>query len=120
MVTIMAYIPRLIEHAFPLKQVSMHSVHENVRRRHLSTLHIWPARRRLAVCRAETGDIEVSANEWAKVCNLCHGYWLYTVYRCATLTPRLIRGQDPFGKLLARAKGSMLINPREIAEAAEH
>ena len=45
--------PRLIEHAFPLKQTSLDSVHEkNVRHGHISTLHIWPARRPLAACRA--------------------------------------------------------------------
>ena len=34
---------RLIEVAFPLKQVSLDSVHEkNVRHGHISTLHIWP------------------------------------------------------------------------------
>ena len=44
---------RLIETAFPLKQVSLDSVHEkNVRHGHISTLHIWPARRPLAACRA--------------------------------------------------------------------
>ncbi len=45
--------PRLIEQAFPLKQASLDSVHEkNVRHGHISTLHIWPARRPLAACRA--------------------------------------------------------------------
>jgi len=45
--------PRLIEVAFPLKQTSLDSVHEkNVRHGHISTLHIWPARRPLAACRA--------------------------------------------------------------------
>ena len=45
--------PRLIETAFPLKQVSLDSVHEkNVRHGHISTLHIWPARRPLAASRA--------------------------------------------------------------------
>ena len=45
--------PRLIEHAFPLKQTSLDSVHEkNVRHGHISTLHVWPARRPLAACRA--------------------------------------------------------------------
>ncbi len=45
--------PRLIEVAFPLKQASLDSVHEkNVRHGHISTLHIWPARRPLAACRA--------------------------------------------------------------------
>src|SRR5437870_3213402 len=44
---------RLIECAFPLKQASLDSVHEkNVRHGHISTLHIWPARRPLAACRA--------------------------------------------------------------------
>ncbi len=45
--------PRLIEVAFPLRQASLASVHEkNVRQGHISTLHIWPARRPLAACRA--------------------------------------------------------------------
>lgn len=44
---------RLIEVAFPLRQASLASVHEkNVRHGHISTLHIWPARRPLAACRA--------------------------------------------------------------------
>lgn len=45
--------PRLIEVAFPLRQASLASVHEkNVRHGHISTLHIWPARRPLAASRA--------------------------------------------------------------------
>ena len=44
---------RLIEGAFPLARVSEDSVHEkNVRHGHISTLHIWPARRPLAASRA--------------------------------------------------------------------
>ena len=44
---------RLVEVVFPLKQVSLDSVHEkNVRHGHISTLHIWPARRPLAASRA--------------------------------------------------------------------
>src|SRR5207245_4821801 len=44
---------RLIEVVFPLKQTSLDSVHEkNVRHGHIATLHIWPARRPLAACRA--------------------------------------------------------------------
>ena len=39
--------------SFPLEQVSLDAVHEkNVRHGHISTLHIWPARRPLAACRA--------------------------------------------------------------------
>jgi len=44
---------RLIEADFPLKQASLDSLHEkNVRHGHISTLHIWPARRPLAASRA--------------------------------------------------------------------
>ena len=44
---------RVFETTFPIKQVSLDSVHEkNVRHGHVSTLHIWPARRPLAACRA--------------------------------------------------------------------
>ena len=46
---------RLIEEAFPLQKVSADSKREkNVRHGHISTLHIWPARRPLAACRAVT------------------------------------------------------------------
>ena len=44
---------RLIEVAFPLEEVSAHSRREkNIRKAHISTLHIWWARRPLAACRA--------------------------------------------------------------------
>lgn len=45
---------RLIEEAFPLRRVSEDSRHEKSAGRsgHISTLHIWPARRPLAACRA--------------------------------------------------------------------
>lgn len=67
--------------------------------------------------RATTGDIEVSANEWAKACNIRQDYWLYAVYNCATSNPRLARVQDPFGALLAKAKGSVLVSARQILDA---
>jgi putative DNA methylase len=45
--------PRLIERGFPLRETSLASLHEKtVRHGHISTLHIWPARRPLAACRA--------------------------------------------------------------------
>ena len=44
---------RLAETTIPLRQISLDSVHEkNVRHGHISTLHIWPARRPLAASRA--------------------------------------------------------------------
>ena len=46
---------RLIEETFPLKKVSVDSKHEkHAPRGHICTLHIWPARRPLAACRAVT------------------------------------------------------------------
>jgi len=69
--------------------------------------------------RANTGDVEVSSNEWARAANLRDGYWLYAVYDCATPTPRLARVRDPFGNLLAKAKGSVLIGAAAIQAASE-
>jgi putative DNA methylase len=44
---------RLIETAFPLSEASAASLHEkNMRHGHISTLHLWPARRPLAASRA--------------------------------------------------------------------
>ncbi|MDD4787388.1 MAG: helicase-related protein [Pirellulales bacterium] len=68
--------------------------------------------------RARSGDVEVSSNEWAKAANLRDAYWLYVVYDCATPAPRLVRVQDPFGALLAKAKGSVLLHPRDILATA--
>ena len=69
--------------------------------------------------RAGTGEVEVSANEWARACNMRNHYWLYVVYDCATPKPRLVRVQDPFGNLLAKAKGSVLISASQITEVGE-
>ena len=44
---------RLIEATFPIKQASLDSVHEKtVNHGHISTLHVWPARRPLAAARS--------------------------------------------------------------------
>jgi superfamily II DNA or RNA helicase/transcriptional regulator with XRE-family HTH domain len=68
--------------------------------------------------RAGSGGVEVSENEWAKACNLRDRYWLYVAFDCATPRPRLVKVQDPFGKLLAKAKGSVVIAETEILTAA--
>ena len=70
--------------------------------------------------RAGIGEIELTDNEWAKACNLRDRYWLYVVYDCARPQPRLLRIKDPFGKLLARATGGVIINDSDIFAAAEH
>lgn len=43
----------------------------------------------------------------------------YAVYDCATPSPRLVRVRDPFGSLLAKAKGSMLIGMQAMLVAQE-
>ncbi len=69
--------------------------------------------------RAGVGEIEVSDNEWAKACNLRDRYWLYVVFNCAGSHPELHRIQDPFGKLIARAKGGIVLDAASILQTAE-
>ena len=69
--------------------------------------------------RARRGDIEVTDNEWARAANLQGSYWLYVVYDCATSAPRPSRVRNPFVRLLARAKGSLLISPSQIMQEGE-
>jgi len=69
--------------------------------------------------RAGIGDIELTENEWSRACNLRDRYWLYVVYHCGTPTPRLFRVQDPFKRLIATAKGGVLIDEAEILRAAD-
>ena len=69
--------------------------------------------------RAAIGDIELSENEWIKACNLRDRYWLYVVFDCAKSSPRLMRVQDPFSKLIVRTKERVVSDERAIFDAAE-
>ena len=60
---------------------------------------------------------QITENEWIKACNLRDRYWLYVVYECATAHPRLLRIQDPFGKLIVK-EGGVVIAEQQIFEAA--
>jgi len=68
--------------------------------------------------RVGVGDIELTENEWSRACNSRDGYWLYVVYDCGTPNPRLFRVQDPFKKLIATAKGGVIIDENEVLRAA--
>jgi superfamily II DNA or RNA helicase/transcriptional regulator with XRE-family HTH domain len=68
--------------------------------------------------RAGVGEMEVSDNEWAKACNLRERYWLYVVFNCAGAHPELYRIQDPFGKLIAQAKGGVVLEAASVLQAA--
>ena len=49
----MAYVPRLIEVALPIREISAESVRDkSLRHGHISTLHLWWARRPLPASRA--------------------------------------------------------------------
>ncbi len=69
--------------------------------------------------RRAVGDIQMSANEWVRAANLRGKYWLYVVYDCATAHPRLLRVQDPIGKLAATERGGVIIDEKAIFDAAE-
>ena len=64
--------------------------------------------------RAGVGDIELTENEWSRACNVHDRYWLYVVYDCGTPNPRLLRVRNPFYKLIATAKGGVIVNATEI------
>ena len=68
--------------------------------------------------RAKSGAVEVTENGWVEACNLRDRYWLYVVFDCATPQPRLVKVKDPFGRLLAKAKGSVIIAAAEIQSAS--
>ena len=69
--------------------------------------------------RAGIGDIELTENEWSRGCNLRDRYWLYVVFECGTSNPRLLRVQNPFMKLIANAKGGVIIDDSEIFAHSE-
>ena len=69
--------------------------------------------------RVGVGEIELTENEWARACILRERYWLYAVFDCGGAQPRLLRVQDPFAKLIAKARGSVVIAYRDIANASE-
>lgn len=85
-------------------------------------LSMWSAEGKRAIevkGRGSEGDVELTENEWVQACNHRDRYWLYVVYDCATPNPRLLRVQDPFGKLIVKAKGSVVIGRADILRAAE-
>jgi superfamily II DNA or RNA helicase len=69
--------------------------------------------------RAGVGDVELTENEWVQACNHRGRYWLYVVFGCASPSPRLVRVQDPFGKLIVTARGSVVIAADAVRRAAE-
>ena len=69
--------------------------------------------------RVGVSEIEITENEWARACILREKYWLYAVFDCGSAMPHLLRVQDPFAKLIAKARGSVVIAYNDIASSAE-
>ncbi len=68
--------------------------------------------------RARSGDVDISDNEWSAACNQRSKYWLYVVYDCASPRSVLVRIQDPFFKLLSKARG-FILSEQEILNSGE-
>ena len=68
--------------------------------------------------RTGIANVELTANEWRQAANHGDRYWLYVVYRCDT-NPQLHRCQDPFENLIAKAKGSVIINAGDIIRESD-
>ena len=68
--------------------------------------------------RAGITSVELTENEWRQAANHGDRYWLYVVYHCDA-TPQLYRCRDPFSKLIAKAKGSVILNASDIISNQE-
>ena len=91
----MTYPKRLIEVDLPIKRISAHARREkSIRHGHISTLHIWWARRPLAACRAAASEVALTANECNTAKRLRKDYCLYVVFHCAA-QPTLNILRDP-------------------------
>src|SRR5512138_351439 len=113
----MPYPKRLIEVDLPIKRISAHARREkSIRHGHISTLHIWWARRPLAACRAvlcaalwpdpmdehcppafrqaaalAMAHFADQVRNDANLGNLCSAHWT----RWVRATPASLRGDDP-------------------------
>jgi hypothetical protein len=63
--------------------------------------------------------MRIHVKDWSRACNLRGRSWLYVVFDCGSPSPRLLRVQDFFRKLITTAKGGVIIGEMEIFAAAE-
>lgn len=68
--------------------------------------------------RTGIANVELTTNEWGQAVNHRDRYWLYVVYNCDT-DPQLYRCRDPFSKLIAKSKGSVIINAGDIMRESD-
>src|SRR5256884_7846907 len=95
----LAYPKRLIEIDLPIARISAHARREkSIRHGHISTLHIWWARRPLAACRAV----------------ICAALWPDPV----DLTAWAERG-DPTQDEMLTGGGAITVRPRRVSDAGK-
>lgn len=68
--------------------------------------------------RAQTGDIDISENEWSAACNHREKYWLYVSFDCIKPIPQLFTVRDPWGKLITGIRG-VSVKAEEILRSAD-
>lgn len=68
--------------------------------------------------RAQSGDIDISGNEWSSACNHRDKYWLYVAFDCNKAVPHLLRVNDPWDKLITNIR-DVLVREEEILRSAE-
>lgn len=91
----MNYPKRLIEVDLPIRRISAHARREkSIRHGHISTLHIWWARRPLFACRVDVHKVDLSVSEYNAAKRLKQDHWLYVVFHCVT-HPSLNILRDP-------------------------
>ncbi|MCD6507090.1 DUF1156 domain-containing protein [Candidatus Poribacteria bacterium] len=90
----------MIEHALPLKELSAEGAREKaIRHGHISTLHVWWARRPLTVCRAAVFASLVSADDMDEI-----GFEKFV----ASLCKWEVNDSDPVGRHLLEQARAMI------------
>ena len=69
--------------------------------------------------RAGRPSVTLEENEWVQACTLKECYWLYCLFDCGTSSPKLLKVQDPFNKLIAKSRGSFEIAYGDLVRVAE-
>src|SRR5260370_16881821 len=83
---------RLIEDYLPIEAISAEASREkSVRKGHISTLHLWWARRPLVACRAAVYGALVPADRWVKDIDLKNADGNYVAAFHSTTNRRLTR-----------------------------
>lgn len=113
-----AYPKRLIEVDLPIKRISAHARREkSIRQGHISTLHIWWARRPLAACRA----VMCAALWFDPVDDLCPEAFRQTARQCMVRWSKEYLGklgEESYSRFIAIQKNPERLNDRKELQGA--